>query len=109
MNFFRKLNKKQRRQFDKLKKEEKDQIISKEINDKVREKLNQEVAIAFADGFLFANNMIYEKYFDRWSKAKYNDKHKIAKEMIEEIEKNREKYLERHNLNKDEKSEGENK
>lgn len=108
MSFLRKLNRSQRRKFDKLSVDEKKQIISKEINDKNREQLNRAVAIAFADGFLYAHNMMHDKYFEWWSKAKYNDKHKIAKEMFEEIEKNRKKYLERHKLNKDENSEEDN-
>ena len=100
VSFLSRLNRKSRRQFDNLSKEEKKDIISKEINEKIKETINKEVAMAFADGFLFASKMLYDKYFQNWSSAKYNDKHKIAKELMKEIEENTEKYNNRRGLNK---------
>lgn len=103
MNFFRKLNRKQKRKFDKIELEEKKQIVSHEINQKIKERLNREVSIAFADGFLFANKMLYDKYYEKWNSAKYNEKHKIAKSMIEEIVSNAIRYDNRHNIKENKK------
>lgn len=101
MSFFERMNRKQKRKFKKLGNEEKSQIISHEINQKIKDERNKIVAISFADGYLYASKLLYDHFFERWKKAKYNEKHKIAKEMMEQIEKDNERYLERHGLNKE--------
>lgn len=85
MSFFRNMNRKQKRAFAKADKEEKLVIFAHELSQKLKVEHDKGVAIGFSDGFLFAYNMIYEKYYEDWSKAKYNDKHKIAKELMEEV------------------------
>lgn len=95
MNFFKKLNRKQRRQFDKLKQEEKNQIIAHEISEKIKETTQKQIALSFIRGTEWVNKMYYEKYVVAWDSAKYDAKRKVAKELIEEIRMHYEKAVER--------------
>lgn len=107
MSFFKKLNRKQRRQFDKLDKEEKKEIIAHEINEKVKASTQRMIATAFADGHLFCSKMLYEKYFERYKSAKQREKAKIADEIMAEISVGYNKYNELHSPKKEEIKESE--
>lgn len=100
MSFFSKLNRKQRRQFDKLKKEEKNQIIAHEISEKIKETTQKQIALSFVRGTEWVNKTYYEKYVVAWDAAKYDAKRKVAKELIEEIRMHHEKAIEREKENK---------
>lgn len=94
MSFFRKLNRKQRRQFDKLEQEEKNQIIAHEISQKVSETIQKQIYIASVNGVIHGNELLYKKYVTAWDAAKYEEKRKIAKQLIEEIRMHHQKYIE---------------
>ena len=95
MSFFSKLNRKQRRQFDKLEQEEKNRIIAHEISEKIKETTQKQIALSFIRGTEWVNKMYYEKYVVSWDAAKYDAKRKVAKELIEEIRMHYEKAVER--------------
>lgn len=92
MNFFKKLNRKQRREFDKLEKDKKIEIISHEINEKIKGERNKIVAKAFADGFIFANKMFFDKYFKDWDKLSEEGKSNIAELIALDVKKSVERY-----------------
>lgn len=87
MSFLRKLNRSQKRQFDKLEDKEKSDILQKEIEDKILPIMNQKVAQAFADGVLFAHDYLFEKYVNRIKDKPENEQDKIITELLAEIEK----------------------
>lgn len=109
MNFFKNLNRKQRRQFDKLEQEEKNKIIAHDIAEKFKEVGERQIAVAFVKGVVHANEMLYEKYVTAWDAAKYEEKRKVAKQLVEEIRMHHQKYLEtqQNAENKDESKEQE--
>ena len=94
MSFLRGLNRKKRRQFDKLEQEEKNQIIAHDIAEKFKEVGERQIAVAFVKGVVHANEMLYEKYVTAWDAAKYEEKRKVAKQLVEEIRMHHQKYLE---------------
>lgn len=100
MSFFSKLNRKQRRQFDKLEQEEKNRIIAHEISEKIKETTQKQIGLSFIRGTEWVNKMYYEKYVVAWDAAKYDAKRKVAKELIEEIRMHHEKAIEREKENK---------
>lgn len=91
MSFLRGLNRKQRRQFDKLHDEEKKQIVAHEISEKIKDTTQKQIGMAFAQGVMWGNKLLYDKYVTQWDSSKYNGKHKIAKELVEEIRMHYEK------------------
>lgn len=96
MSIFKKMNRKQRRQFDKLNQEEKNQIIAHEISEKIKETTQKQIALSFIRGTEWVNKIYYEKYVLSWDAAKYDSKRKkVAKELIEEIRMHYEKAVER--------------
>ena len=95
MSFLRGLNRKKRRQFDKLEQEEKNRIIAHEISEKIKETTQKQIALSFIRGTEWVNKMYYEKYVVAWDSAKYDAKRKVAKELIEEIRMHYEKTVER--------------
>lgn len=109
MSFLRGLNRKKRRQFDKLEQEEKNKIIAHEISEKIKETTQKQIGVAFVKGVVQANEMLYEKYVTAWDAAKYDEKRKVAKQLIEEIRMHHQKYLEtqQNAENKDESKEQE--
>lgn len=109
MSFLRGLNRKKRRQFDKLEQEEKNQIIAHDIAEKFKEVGERQIAVAFVKGVVHANEMLYEKYVTAWDAAKYEEKRKVAKQLVEEIRMHHQKYLEtqKNAENKDESKEQE--
>lgn len=100
MSFFRKLNRKQRRQFDKLEQEEKNQIIAREISEKIKETSQKQIAVSFIKGTIWANKILYDKYVTAWDAANYNDKRKVAKELIDEIRMRYENSIKKENETK---------
>lgn len=109
MGILRSLSRKKRRQFDKLEQEEKNQIIAHDIAEKFKEVGERQIAVAFVKGVVHANEMLYEKYVTAWDAAKYDEKRKVAKQLVEEIRLHHQKYLETHKNadNKDESKEQE--
>ena len=94
MSFFSKLNRKQRRQFDRLEQEEKNRIIAHEISEKIKETTQKQIGVAFVKGVAQANEILYNKYFTEWDAAKYDEKRKVAKQLVEEIRMHHEKFVE---------------
>lgn len=92
MSIIKNFNRKDRRKFNKLSKEEKDQIVQYDINEKVNEAISKEVPKVFSRGVLFANQFLYEKYLLPRSKASGKEKERITKELFAEIEKRAEIY-----------------
>ena len=109
MNFFSKLNRKQRCKFDKLKQEEKNQIIAHEISEKIKETTQKQISLSFIRGTEWVNKIFYEKYVTAWDNAKYDEKRKVAKELIEEIRMHYEKSVAKLNSDKTESKEPEEK
>lgn len=92
MSFFRKLNRKQRRQFDKLDKNEQKQVIATEINKAVSDVTKKQIANAFLRGVAWENKLLYEKFVTKWDAAKYNEKRNVGKELVEYIRNHYDKY-----------------
>lgn len=108
MSFFDRMNRSQKRKFNKLKKEEQLEIFTHELNEKVKVERNKAVAVGFADGFLFASNMMYEKFFEKWHNATPSDREEIAREFMEYLQKGHDKYVERHVKKENKQEESEN-
>lgn len=94
MSFLRSLNRKKRRQFDKLEQDEKNQIIAHEISEKMKETTQKQIGVAFVKGVVQANEMLYKKYVTAWDAAKYDEKRKVAKQLVEEIRMHHQKFVE---------------
>lgn len=109
MGILRSLNRKNRRKFEKLEQEEKNKIIAHDIAEKFKEVGERQIAVAFVKGVVHANEMLYEKYVTAWDAAKYEEKRKVAKQLVEEIRMHHQKYLEaqQNAENKDESKEQE--
>lgn len=108
MSFLRGLNRKQRRQFNKLEKDEKMQLLSHEMSEKYREMLNKEVAKSFIDGILFESKLLYDRYLnDYFNEEDQTKKDELVQKMIENVRSDYEKYLIRIGEAKKEKQENE--
>ena len=109
MGILRSLNRKNRRKFEKLEQEEKNQIIAHEISEKIKATTQKQIGVAFVKGVVQANEMLYEKYVTAWDAAKYDEKRKVAKQLVEEIRLHHQKYIETQQNadNKDERKEHE--
>lgn len=94
MSFLRGLNRKKRRQFDRLEQEEKNRIIAHEISEKIKETTQKQIGVAFVKGVAQANEILYNKYVTAWDAAKYDEKRKVAKQLVEEIRMHHEKFVE---------------
>lgn len=87
MSFFRKLNRSQKRKFNALPQEEKEQIVQHEIMEKVRPELTKHGAKMFIQGYQFAFNQLKEQYLEPRKIATGKEKERITKEMFAVIEK----------------------
>lgn len=94
MGILRSLNRKNRRKFEKLEQEEKNRIIAHEISEKMKETTQKQIGVAFVKGVVQANEMLYEKYVTDWDTAKYDEKRKVAKQLVEEIRMHHKKFVE---------------
>ena len=92
-NFLRSLNRKKRRQFDKLDKEEKEQIIAHEITQKINESAGKEISKAFVKGAIFANKLLYDHYLTKWDELDDHEKMGVAEALVAEIKMHRDKAL----------------
>lgn len=92
-NFLRSLNRKQKRKFDKLDKEEKEQIIAHEITQKINESAGKEISKAFVKGAIFANKLLYDHYLTKWDELDDHEKMGIAEALVAEIKLHRDKAL----------------
>lgn len=108
MSFLRGLNRKQRRLFNKVEKDEKIQILSHEMSEKYREMLNKEVSKSFIDGLLFASKLLYDRYLnDYFNEEDQAKKDELVQKMIENVRSDYEKYLNRIGEAKKDKQENE--
>ena len=109
MSFLSRMNRSQKRKFNKLGKQEQLEIFTHELNEKVKAERNKAVADAFADGFLYASNMMYDKFFEKWHNSTPSDREEVARNFMEYLKKGHDKYVERHAQKKNEQQESENK
>lgn len=93
MSFFRNLDRKQKRQFNKLNKKDQQETVAAALQEKYSNVLQREVSKAFVRGVMFGNNTLYDKFVTKWDAAKYDDKRKVAKELVEEIRQHHDKYV----------------
>lgn len=99
MSFFKRLNRQQRRKFDKLNNKQKQEIVSAEVNEKLSHIMAQQIAKSFIDGNLWAYKEIMEKYCNpilalKGKNAK--ERNRILDELINEVSVRYQKYLEMH-------------
>ena len=92
-NFLRSLNRKQRRQFDKLDTDEKKDILVAEVAKKINESAGKEISKAFVKGAIFANKIIYDNHLTEWDNADSQKKLEIAEALVAEIKMHRDKAL----------------
>lgn len=98
MSFFKNMNRKARREFSKMNDEQKQTIISEEVNGKIKDTLNAKIATSFINGVITANHLLYEKYVEKIESSE--NKEEIAKLMIaliDEIKSKNDKYNQKFN------------
>lgn len=93
-SFLRSLNRKKRRQFNKLGAEEKKEIIAADIAKKISESAGKQISKAFVQGAIFANKVLYEHYLTEWDKIDDSTKLRVANELADEIKEHYQKALE---------------
>lgn len=93
-SFLRSLNRKQRRQFDKLDSEEKKEIIAADIAKKINESAGKQISKAFIQGAIFGNKVLYEHYLTNWDILDDAQKLRVANELAHEIKEHYQKALE---------------
>ena len=98
MSVFRKLNRKQKHEFNKLDKQKQIDIVTNEITSQSRKKRSEVVARAFIDGYLFASYMLYEHHLKNFENASDLERKQIMVDIVAEIAKNNDKYKENHDL-----------
>lgn len=92
-NFLRSLNRKQRRQFNKLDTDEKKDILAAEVAKKINESAGKEISKAFVKGAIFANKLLYDHYLTKWDELDDHEKMGIAEALVAEIKLHRDKAL----------------
>lgn len=92
-NFLRSLNRKQRRQFNKLDTDEKKDILAAEVAQKINESAGKEISKAFVKGAIFANKLLYDHHLTGWEEASPEKKMEIAEALVAEIKMHRDKAL----------------
>lgn len=92
-NFLRSLNRKQRRQFNKLDTDEKEDILAAEVAKKINESAGKEISKAFVKGAIFANKLLYDHYLIKWDELDDHEKMGVAEALVAEIKMHRDKAL----------------
>ena len=92
-SFLRSLNRKQRRQFNKLDEDEKKDILAAEVAKKINESAGKEISKAFVKGTIFANKLLYDHYLTKWDELDDHEKMGIAEALVAEIKLHRDKAL----------------
>lgn len=92
-SFLRSLNRKQRRQFNKLDTDEKKDILAAEVAKKINESAGKEISKAFVKGAIFANKLLYDHYLTKWDELDDHEKMGIAEALVAEIKLHRDKAL----------------
>lgn len=90
-NFLRSLNRKQRRQFNKLDAEEKKEIVAADIAKKINEAAGEKISDAFVQGAIYANKLLYDHHLTGWDEASPEKKMEIAVALVGEIKLHRDK------------------
>lgn len=93
-NFLRSLNRKQRRQFNKLDTDEKKDILAAEVAKKINESAGKQISKAFIQGAIFGNKVLYEHYLTNWDIIDDAQKLRVANELADEIKEHYQKALE---------------
>lgn len=92
-NFLGSLNRKRRRQFNKLDTDEKKDILAAEVAKKINESAGKEISKAFVKGAIFANKLLYDHYLTKWDELDDHEKMGIAEALVAEIKLHRDKAL----------------
>ncbi len=94
-NFFERMGKKEKKKFSKLPDSEKTAIISAEINKKINAEMGKIVSDSFLDGYLFAHNILFERYTSKpvSNSEEYNS---VIADLTKEIADNAKRYKQRH-------------
>lgn len=92
-SFLRSLNRKKRRQFDKLDSEEKKEIIAAEIAKKINAAAGEKISDAFIQGSIFGNKVLYEHYLTNWDTLDDAQKLRVANELADEIKEHYQRAL----------------
>lgn len=90
-SFLRSLNRKQRRQFDKLDTDEKKDILVAEVAKKINEAAGKKISDAFVQGVIYANKLLYDHHLTDWETASPEKKMEIAVALVAEIKLHRDK------------------
>lgn len=93
-SFLRSLNRKQRRQFNKLDTDEKKDILAAEVAKKINESAGKQISKAFVHGAIFGNKILYEHYLTNWDIIDDAKKLRVANELADEIKEHYQKALE---------------
>lgn len=90
-NFLRSLNRKQRRQFNKLDEDEKKEILVAEVAKKINETAGKKISDAFVQGAIYANKLLYDHHLTGWDEASPEKKMEMAVALVAEIKLHRDK------------------
>lgn len=90
-SFLGNLNRKQRRQFNKLDEDEKKEILIAEVAKKVNETAGKKISDAFVQGAIYANKLLYDHHLTGWEEASPEKKMEIATALVAEIKLHRDK------------------
>lgn len=96
MNLLKTLNRKQRRQFNKLDKQEQIKIVAQQINEKTSKTTQEHIAKAFVDGTLTAYKLLGDRYLERYESAQTeNDFKELMDDLFKEVKRKIDIYNER--------------
>lgn len=102
MNVFRKMNRKQKREFGKLSAEEKADALMNAIQPEIS-KANVNIASdSFMCGYLFAFDNLYDKYLQDYAYLNDEEREDVCAKIVAEIVENKKKYDARYQKEKQE-------
>lgn len=92
MNVFQKLNRKQKRQFAKMTDQQKEEMLSAELQPALQRAVNKASAEAFVAGFLYANEFLYGKYLTDYVYMDEQQREDVCVALVDEIVKGKKRY-----------------
>lgn len=92
MNAFSKMNRKQKREFNKLSAEEKTDALMNVIQPMITQNNSKVAADSFMGGYLFAFGNMYDKYLQDYAYLNEAEREDICAKIVSEIVENKKKY-----------------
>lgn len=102
MNAFQKLNRKQKRQFEKLTDQQKEEMIFAELKPKMQQMANKAATEAFVAGFGCACNFLYEKHLKNYASLTEEERKNLLAGIVADIVIGKKNYDEKRKKEKGE-------